>query len=64
MIYINGKEISKSSVSLCEYLSENNYNSDGIAVELNYEILPKAKYADTVLRDGDTVEIVRFVGGG
>lgn len=64
MIYINGKEISKSSVSLCEYLSENNYNSDGIAVELNYEILPKAKYADTVLRDGDTVEIVSFVGGG
>ena len=64
MIYINGKEISKSSVSLCEYLSENNYNSDGIAIELNYEILPKAKYADTVLRDGDTVEIVSFVGGG
>ena len=35
-----------------------------IAVELNEEILPKANYAATVLKDGDVVEIVNFVGGG
>ena len=34
------------------------------AVELNEEILPKAEYAETVLKDGDVLEIVNFVGGG
>jgi len=35
-----------------------------IAVERNEEIVPKAKYAETVLADGDVVEVVNFVGGG
>jgi sulfur carrier protein len=26
--------------------------------------VPKAKYAETVLADGDVVEVVNFVGGG
>ena len=35
-----------------------------IAVEINGHIVPKSKYDTTVLNDGDTVEIVGFVGGG
>lgn len=35
-----------------------------IAVEVNREIVRKADYAGTVLRPGDSVEIVTFVGGG
>jgi thiamine biosynthesis protein ThiS len=35
-----------------------------IAVELNREIVTRATYAETVLRDGDTIEIIHFVGGG
>jgi len=35
-----------------------------IAVELNRTIVPRAEYAATRLRDGDTVEIIHFVGGG
>ncbi len=35
-----------------------------IAVEVNREIVTRATYAATVLRDGDTVEIIHFVGGG
>lgn len=34
------------------------------AVALNREVAPKAAYAETVLRDGDRVEIVRPMGGG
>jgi thiamine biosynthesis protein ThiS len=37
---------------------------DLVAVEHNRAILPKARFAETVLRDGDAVEIVHFVGGG
>jgi thiamine biosynthesis protein ThiS len=35
-----------------------------VAVEINREIVPKAKYAETVIKFGDEVEIINFVGGG
>lgn len=35
-----------------------------VAVERNREIVPRAKHAETPLRDGDEIEIVQFVGGG
>ena len=35
-----------------------------VAVEKNGEIVPKAEYSDTVLKNGDSIEIVSFVGGG
>jgi sulfur carrier protein len=35
-----------------------------IAVEINHEVVAKALHADTILRDGDVVEIINFVGGG
>ena len=34
------------------------------AVAVNREIMPKAQYGDTHLKDGDRVEIVRPMGGG
>jgi sulfur carrier protein len=35
-----------------------------IAVELNRAIVPRAEYAARPLGEGDTVEIIHFVGGG
>jgi len=34
------------------------------AVAVNREITPRAQYAETRLKDGDKVEIVRPMGGG
>ena len=34
------------------------------AVALNREVWPKSRYADTVLKEGDRLEIVRPMGGG
>jgi len=34
------------------------------AVALNREVWPRARFADTVLKNGDKVEIVRPMGGG
>ena len=64
MICINGKKIENNEILLSAYLEENGINPQRIAVELNGEILPKAQYSNTVLKDGDVVEIVNFVGGG
>jgi len=38
--------------------------SDRVAVELNREIAPRDRWSQTVLKDGDWLEIVHFVGGG
>ena len=35
-----------------------------LAVELNREVLRRARWPETELSDGDRVEIVHFVGGG
>jgi thiamine biosynthesis protein ThiS len=35
-----------------------------VAVELNLAVVKKAAYDSSVIRDGDEVEIVNFVGGG
>jgi thiamine biosynthesis protein ThiS len=38
--------------------------TDRVAVELNLEIVPRANWEATTLKDGDKLEIVHFVGGG
>lgn len=64
-IKVNGKETTISKNTTVEKLLEElNIKHQGIAVELNLEILPKSKYAETVLKDNDKVEIVQMVGGG
>jgi len=35
-----------------------------VAVELNREILPRHRFEEHFLREGDSLEIVQFVGGG
>jgi sulfur carrier protein len=35
-----------------------------VAVERNREVVPRAKYAETTLAEGDELEVVTFVGGG
>jgi sulfur carrier protein len=35
-----------------------------VAVEKNGEIVPRSRYGETRLADGDTLEIVVAVGGG
>lgn len=37
---------------------------DRVAVELNLEIVPRPKWQETQLKNGDKLEIVHFVGGG
>lgn len=65
MFTVNGTKKELSDVfSVTEYLEQNGYVISQIAVELNEEILPKTEYASTVLKDGDVMEIVSFMGGG
>ena len=64
MVRINGKELNIAGKTIRHYLTESDYDVKRVAVELNGDILPKAQYENTILKDGDNVEIVSFVGGG
>ena len=64
VVKINGKEENAAGKNVAEVIESLGYNTIRIAVELNMEILPKSMYGETILKDGDTVEVVSFVGGG
>ena len=64
MVKINGKSLDIAGKTIEQYLETTNYDLKRIAVERNGEIVPKAQYAKTMLMDGDSLEIVSFVGGG
>lgn len=64
MITINGKAIDKTEIKLTDYLDENGIQRNRIAVEINEQIVSKPDYDTIVIKDGDVVEIVNFVGGG
>lgn len=64
MVRINGEFKNCAGTSLACCLSDMSYDPKRIAVERNGEIVPKARYAETILMDGDVLEVVSFVGGG
>lgn len=64
MLTINGREYELNGKTVSEALESLGYGEQTVAVELNESIVPKAQYADTVLCEGDHLEVVRFVGGG
>ena len=64
MLIINGEKVNAAGKSLDAYLQEAGFDAKRIAVELNMEIVPPEQFEKTILKDGDSLEIVRFVQGG
>jgi thiamine biosynthesis protein ThiS len=66
-LHINGEERDFSDpapftlAALVEILG---MKADRVAVELNRDIVPRGRWAQTSLKDGDRLEVVHFVGGG
>lgn len=64
-IKVNGEPREVREGTTVEGLLESlDIRRQGMAVDLNREIVPKRLFSSTVLKDGDAVEIVRMVGGG
>jgi thiamine biosynthesis protein ThiS len=57
----NGLSVPFTLAALVETLG---MKSDRVAVELNLDIVPRDRWAETQLHEGDKLEIVHFVGGG
>jgi len=64
-VLVNGEAMEvPEGVSVDGLLEHLKVKREYTAVALNREITPKAQYADTHLKAGDRVEIVRPMGGG
>jgi sulfur carrier protein len=64
-IVVNGERRSVPAEStVAALLQALELSSEHVAVERNREIVPRSAYAQTGLAEGDTLEIVTFVGGG
>jgi len=64
MVTINGEQVDVNGKTLADYLDGAGFDKSRVAVERNGEIVPRTTYGEAVLREGDVIEIVRFVGGG
>lgn len=64
-IEVNGepREVA-TGTTVRELLDVMGAESGPVAVERNRAIVPRAAHANTVLADGDRLEVVQFVGGG
>lgn len=62
---INGKTVElERPIGLLAYLDQLGVNPRAVAVEHNGTIIERSAYEGVTLHEGDTVEIVRMVGGG
>jgi thiamine biosynthesis protein ThiS len=64
-ITLNGQpETLDSATTLGQLLSRLELEPIRVAVEINEDLVPRKRFAETAIRDGDRVEIVTLVGGG
>lgn len=64
-ITLNGEPFELDSpLSVADLLTKLAIDPRRVAVEHNLLILRRHLYADTLVNDGDRIEIVNFVGGG
>jgi thiamine biosynthesis protein ThiS len=63
-ITLNGEKRGTRAANVAELVSQLELKGDRIAVEQNLEIVPRASWSESQVRDGDRFEIVHFVGGG
>jgi thiamine biosynthesis protein ThiS len=64
-IVINGdkREVVEGS-SIAQLLEELNIRPGRVVIELNRDIVSREAYGSAILKEGDALEIVHFVGGG
>lgn len=64
-LLVNGQpEQVPAGLTAADLLTRLKLPAKGVAVELNEQIIPRARLAETELREGDQLEVVSLVGGG
>ncbi len=64
-VQLNGEEKQVAEgLTLAALIEQLGMKPDRVAAELNREIVPRERWLETPLHEGDRLEVVHFVGGG
>jgi sulfur carrier protein len=63
-VIINGEAREIASARVDALLGELNYEGTHFAIAVNYDVLPKSRWAETSLKSGDEIEIITPRQGG
>jgi sulfur carrier protein len=63
-VTVNGEVREISSVSVDALLGELEYEGTHFAIALNYDVLPRSRWAQTPIKNGDEIEIITPRQGG
>lgn len=63
-IQVNGEERKVAATTVEGLIQELGFDIRKVAVERNLAIVPRSLHAETLLAQGDRIELVQFVGGG
>jgi sulfur carrier protein len=64
-ITVNGeKQTLKNQVTVAQLLKELGIDTETVVIERNLDILNRDSHGETVIEDGDSIEIIRMVDGG
>ena len=64
MVTVNGQQKDIAGQNLQQYLTEAGFEVNRVVVERNLEIVPKDELGNITIQDQDSLEVLRFVGGG
>jgi sulfur carrier protein len=63
-VTVNGEPREISSVSVDALLGELEYEGTHFAIALNFDVLPRSRWAQTPIKNGDEIEIITPRQGG
>jgi sulfur carrier protein len=63
-VIVNGEQREISSARIDALLGELEYEGTHFAIAVNYDVLPKSRWAETAINSGDEIEIITPRQGG
>ena len=63
-VTVNGEQREINASRISALLSELDYEGTHFAIALNYDVLPKSRWAETPINNGDEIEIITPRQGG
>ena len=63
-IKLNGVDVEFNKNTLMDLVLEKGFDSSSLIAEVNYEVIKQEKWDQLEIKDGDSIELLSFVGGG
>jgi sulfur carrier protein len=63
-VIVNGEQTEVQAGDLAALLTEMEYEHTQLAIAVNYQVVPRARWRDTAINAGDQIEIITPRQGG